>query len=377
MRQLGNWQLALHGRASLGYFREESYKGGSRFGSPNWAMAMLSRAFERARLTFSFMGSAERLTMGECGMPRLLAAGPACADDGFGEYQHPHAPVMEAGARLSYLLNSSVSVELYAAAAGEPALGPVHYLHRVSAAADPVAPMTFHEANPAHASPGVLTAGIAGRVWKLEASAFDGQPTNPDRVLPEVGPLNSYALRATLSPSSSWSVQVSGGRIPTAADHHTGAAGALRTFTASIAHSRQTASGRALHATAVAMVLDDDNATRRGAMLEGTLELSALTAVFARAEAADRFYTTFTPVENPDGSHGHTIDVTRYGTGQLTLGYLQQWEVRTFRFGLGFRGSLSFIPREMKTLYGRDQAMGAAIFLDARPFTRAATTHAH
>ena len=53
--------------------------------------------------------------------------------------QHPHDLFMELAAGWGRALGGRLALDLYAAVAGEPALGPTAYPHRISAMASPIA----------------------------------------------------------------------------------------------------------------------------------------------------------------------------------------------------------------------------------------------
>ncbi|MGA8706207.1 MAG: hypothetical protein WB646_04385 [Steroidobacteraceae bacterium] len=64
-----------------------------------------------------------------------------------------------ATAVLAPTLPARQSLFLYAAVAGEPALGPPAFMHRFSGEDDPVAPLTHHWLDSTHITYGVVTAG--------------------------------------------------------------------------------------------------------------------------------------------------------------------------------------------------------------------------
>ena len=86
-------------------------------------------------------------------------------------------------------------------------------MHRASARLNPEAPITHHWFDSTHITYGVVTAGLAGQTWQVEASAFRGQEPDEDRWDIETPRLDSWSLRATLNPSPNWALQVSHGRI--------------------------------------------------------------------------------------------------------------------------------------------------------------------
>src|SRR5207244_1971423 len=73
--------------------------------------------------------------------------------------QHPHDLFMETAAIYRHAIAGVFGVELYAAASGEPALGPTAFMHRASAMNDPLPPIGHHWQDSTHISFGVFTAG--------------------------------------------------------------------------------------------------------------------------------------------------------------------------------------------------------------------------
>src|SRR2546426_11636353 len=88
------------------------------------------------------------------------------------------------------------------APAGEPAVGPVAFPHRPSAAADPLAPISHHWQDGTHITFGVVTAGMFTRNVKLEASWFNGREPDENRTnFDYTGRrLDSYSARLTVNP---------------------------------------------------------------------------------------------------------------------------------------------------------------------------------
>jgi hypothetical protein len=371
---MGAWQWMAHGRVFASYVREDTPKGGWTAGSMNWLMVSASRAVARARFTFRAMGSLEALTLGECGYPRLFAAGAACPHDGFGEYQHAHAPIMELSAHWTQPVGASHALSLFAAVVGEPALGPVPYLHRASATSDPVAPISAHDMNAAHASRGVVTAAVTLRSWKVEVSAFQGETARADAILARPGPLESAAGRISWNPSPAWSLQVSAARIIAPSNHHANASGILEVATASASNHLRIGSTGGLYGTAAWSMLHDEVGSRHSVLLEGTVEPNDVHTLFLRLEAAHRFDARFTPIENPDGSHQHRIEATRHNVAQLSGGFALSARINAIRVGAGARAAIHFIPPALFQYYRSDTAVGFALFAALTPAT---TPHTH
>ena len=369
------WRFMLHGSVSLAYVHAQTRRGGARLGIANWGMAHVSRSTPAGTLTLTGGGSLETITLGECGLPGLLGAGAECPSRISREFQHPHPPLMELAGRLEQRIAGPLRLDLYAALAGEPALGPPTYVHRLSAAADPIAPISHHETSPAHGSGGVLTAGVGSARWKVEGSVFHGTAPDPDRLLPELGPLTSRAGRLSLNPSPAWSMQLSLGRIAGAPGHHSGAEGTIRSMTASVMHHHRIgASG--VWATSLALArMHDGTLPRRTALLESALSRGETHTWFGRIEAADRLKTTITIIEHPDGSHDHVVDSRRLQVAQVAAGYLRGHRIRAAAVGAGVRGSISFVPAGLRAGDGVRRPLSFAVYASVRPAASAEHHH--
>jgi hypothetical protein len=103
---------------------------------------------------------------------------------------------MELAVDYRRAVSDGVALELYAGAAGEPALGPVAYPHRLSAARNPMSPISHHWLDATHISFGVATGAIYGRRWKTEVSAFNGREPDDSRYGFDFARLDSWSTRA-------------------------------------------------------------------------------------------------------------------------------------------------------------------------------------
>lgn len=86
---------------------------------------------------------------------------------------------------MAAALNDRYAVTLGGAPVGEPALGPVAFMHRRSAAENPTAPLGHHTFDSTHIAMGVLTAALDSGPWMVETSVFHGR--EPDENLVDPG----------------------------------------------------------------------------------------------------------------------------------------------------------------------------------------------
>ena len=100
---------------------------------------------------------------------------------------------------------------VYVAPVGEPAIGPVAYMHRPSALNDPFAPLAHHWTDATHITYGVCRPGSSRRHVKLEATLFNGREPDEDRYDFDFHPLDSYGVRLSVNPTPHWALSTSYG----------------------------------------------------------------------------------------------------------------------------------------------------------------------
>ncbi len=111
------------------------------------------------------------------------------------------------------MLAGGFGLELYGAPAGEPALGPTAFMHRLSGMLNPFPPIGHHWQDATHISFPVLTAGLYNRWLKLEGSTFHGREPDENRWDLDLGALDSWSARLSANPTSSTSLQISDGYL--------------------------------------------------------------------------------------------------------------------------------------------------------------------
>ena len=96
---------------------------------------------------------------------------------------------------------------------GDPALGPVAFPHRVSAAELPQATLGHHLEDSTHISDEVVTLGASRGIFGIEASGFHGREPDENRWNIDHGGVDSWSGRFTIAPNANWTGQVSAGRL--------------------------------------------------------------------------------------------------------------------------------------------------------------------
>ena len=187
------WHLMQDGVLFLTVNLQGGSRGGDELASQNWWMGMAQRPFARGTLSFNLMLSAEPLTVGRDGYREIFQAGEALDDIAVIDRQHPHDFLVQAAAVWRVPLARGYALTVAGAPVGEPALGPIAFMHRSSAAEQPTAPLAHHTMDSTHLAMGVLTAGIDRGPWEIETSLFRGREPDDDRWdLMDPGALDSW-----------------------------------------------------------------------------------------------------------------------------------------------------------------------------------------
>ena len=213
MKQAGPWTLMAHGNLFLTGNFQGGPRGLDRLESTNWLMFMEQRKLGAGTLELRQMLSAEPGTLPAGGSPQLFQTGETYKGLPLVDKQHPHDLFGELAAQYSLPLNEHVTWSVYGGPAGEPALGPVAFMHRASASENPTAPLGHHLQDSTHISYGVITTGFKIGKVKLEGSAFNGREPDENRLTFDFGPLDSWAARVSIAPGRNWAAQYSFGRL--------------------------------------------------------------------------------------------------------------------------------------------------------------------
>jgi hypothetical protein len=209
----GGWQLMQDGIVFGEFNHQGGPRGGNEFVVPNWWMGMATRDTSRGRLTFNAMLSLDPATVGKAGYREIFQAGEALNGRPLIDRQHPHDLFMQLAAVWRMPVSGSTGFTLAGGPVGEPALGPVAFMHRASAADNPTAPLSHHTFDSTHIAYGVATAAVDHGPWLLEASLFNGREPDQNRWDFDFGRLDSFSGRVWYRPTDEWEFQVSSGRL--------------------------------------------------------------------------------------------------------------------------------------------------------------------
>jgi hypothetical protein len=361
--QAGAWMLMAHGNAFLQYLHESGERGSHQVGSVNWIMGMADRSAGGGHLGVRTMISLEPWTIAGCGYPDLLASGEVCRGEPIHDRQHPHDLFMELAATYDRRLAGSIRWQVYGGPAGEPALGPTAFPHRISAMPTPLAPITHHWFDATHITYGVVTGGVYGRRWKAEASVFNGREPDEHRATMDFGAFDSYSARVSFLPAKQWALQVSAGTLHEAEAGHDGEPRVDVTRITATATYHRTSTRGSIWASTFGW---GQNRERGGTRTDALLAETAWTR-----HDRDTWHGRF----ELSGKSGHDLALESgdvFTVAKLQAGYTR-YLVPMGRLNPGIGGSLSFglIPSSLEPLYQRRINPGFGVYLTLRPGARA------
>ncbi|HTA40993.1 MAG TPA: hypothetical protein VK789_01025 [Bryobacteraceae bacterium] len=363
MHAFGSWNTMFMGQAFVVDTQQSGPRGGDKLYSTNWFMADAEhRVGAKGAFQVDLMLSLEPATVADRRYPLLFQTGETAYGLPLADAQHPHNFIMALGLEYAYSLSENTTLEFYAAPVGDPALGPTAYPHRASALELPQATLSHHLQDSTHISDDVVTAGIAYRKIKLEASGFHGAEPGENRWIIQAGPIDSWSARLWFFPTKYWAAQVSAGRLAKPEALEPG--DQIRT-TASVEYSKpmQGANwsssliwGRA-HYTATGRNLNSY-------LAESVLPVATKNFITGRIELADKDELFDAEPElqaSVDARYGSTFRV-----GAYTIGYTRDIGVFSrVETGIGANIETYSLPSAIKPFYG-DHPIGGNIFVRFR-----------
>lgn len=347
------WDLMAHGNLFLTYDQQGGPRGAGKFESQNWLMLMERHALGSGRITFRQMLSAEPLTTPHPGFPQIFQTGETYHGQALVDHQHPHDVFSEMSVLLETPLTDKVTWLAYAAASGEPALGPTGFPHRISAMELPAAPLSHHVQDSTHVSFGVLTTGFVLGRFKIEGSAFNGREPDEQRWNFDLGALDSFSGRLSVALSRNWTAQYSYGHLrhPEALEETD-----INRQTASIVHNHPLTNG--YWNTALIWGRNDktfDKTTQNSYLLESVLNFNTKNYAFTRLELVDKD-------ELFPGHAGPSFRIGAYTFGgERDLLHNKKGEI-----GLGANLMFYSKPATLDPIYGRSP-VSFQLFLRLRP----------
>ncbi|MGB8508830.1 MAG: hypothetical protein WCD76_10515 [Pyrinomonadaceae bacterium] len=352
-RQAGDWLLMLHYEAKIGVNSQGGARGRTTFESQNWLMPMAYRKVGRGTLQLRGMFSLEPLTYPKPGSPLLFQTGETYKGAPIVDAQHPHDLFMELSAQYTMPLGERGTWFAYFGYPGEPALGPVAFMHRASASENPSAPLTHHLQDSTHISFGVLTTGFTYRGLKLEGSVFNGREPDEHRYGFEAHPWNSASARLSFAPNGNWSAQLSYGYLK---NREAFEPGITRRTTASVSYNKPFDRGH--WATSLIWGRNADAfigepiTHTNGYTAESTVNFADKNYLYTRLELVDR-NELLRPADR--ATLGIAEDHPSFRVGAYTFGAARDiWDTDDVSIALG--GDFSFYskPGALDALYGRN-----------------------
>jgi hypothetical protein len=357
----GSWALMVHGVVFGMYDKQFGRRGDDQINSVNWAMLMATRSVGGGSLERRSMFSAEPFTVGGKGYPLLLQTGESYKGAPVHDRQHPHDLFMELAALYERPISRNLALSLYVAPVGEPAVGPVAFPHRPSAASDPLAPLAHHWQDATHIAFGVLTAGLFSYTVKVEGSLFNGREPDEDRYNFDYSgrSLDSYSGRLTVNPTPNWSLSGSYAFLkspdalrPTESLHRVNAA---------VLYSQPTTrSGDWSSALIYGANKHTGGGWENSLTAESNLDLDGRSSVFGRLNYARKSAEDLAVVDS--------VPATEFNIGSVELGYVRELgSLGRTTVGVGATGTLGFIPADLEPIYRTRTPTGLAVYLRIRP----------
>jgi hypothetical protein len=207
----GDWLLMFHYNIFVDVNHQGGPRGATKFESANWFMPMAYHKLGPGTLQLRGMFSAEPFTFPPGGSPLLFQTGETYKSQPLIDKQHPHDLFMELSAQYTLPIGERGTWFAYFGYPGEPALGPVAFMHRASASENPSATLSHHLQDSTHISFGVFTTGLTYRWFKLEGSIFNGREPNENRYDFDSHKWNSRSARVSFAPNNNWTAQLSYG----------------------------------------------------------------------------------------------------------------------------------------------------------------------
>ncbi len=354
MKMLVNWELMAHGVIFVDYNQQGGPRGEGKAESVNWLMLMQRHTAGGGTLLFREMFSAESLTAPHPGFPELFQTGETYHGQPLVDHQHPHNVFSELAVDYKHSIAERLSLLFYGGPVGEPALGPVAYIHRASAAELPLAPLSHHLQDSTHISFGVLTTGLVIYRLRVEGSLFNGREPNEKRYSIQFAPLDSWSARLSIAPSRNWTMQYSYGRLehPEALEP-----GSQRRQTTSVEYVRPLTKGSwATTAVWGRVHKEADGHNLNGYLLETTLNFKSTYYAFSRLELVDKDELF------PDNPLSPSFRIGAYTFG----GERDLFQRRLWQLALGSDITFYSKPSSLNAAYGTNP-VSFQIFFRVRP----------
>jgi hypothetical protein len=361
----GDWLLMSHYNLIVGLNQQGGPRGVTKLDSQNWFMPMAYHKLGKGTLQLRGMFSAEPFTFPPGGSPLLFQTGETYKGQPIIDKQHPHDLFMELSAQYTLPLGERGTWFTYFGYPGEPALGPVAFMHRMSASENPSATLAHHLQDSTHISFGVLTTGFTYRWFKLEGSIFNGREPDENRYDFDSHSWNSRSARLWFMPNKNWAMQVSYGFLRSPEGQEPEAD--IRRVTASVQYNRPFNRGN----WASAFVWGRNHVSAPGEIhnlngytAESTVNFLDKNYVYTRLELVDKD-DLLRPVDRT--LLGISADHPSFRIGAYTFGGVRDiWNTDKVSVGIGSDFTFYSKPAILDRLYGNNP-VSWKFFLRIRP----------
>ncbi len=326
------WRWQADGNVFAGVnYQSRAFTDFSNVESQNWFMGTGRREAKGGTIAVAAMLSLEPFTMKKIGSAQVFQTGETFDNQPLVDYQHPHDLISELGASYSRDVNGW-RLTTSASAVGSPALGPIPYMHRPSAAENPQAPLSHHYLDSTHATPGVVTVQAEKGDAVIASSWFRGREPDERRTDIDFGALDSWSVRGSMR-RGRWEAQASGGRLKNPDFSHPGD---VTRLTASVGHSSSGAI-----ATTIFAAWGENRETlgpRDAFLFESQISWLGNNYLYSRAELVTKDIIDGQPLSR---------------IGAFTLGYTRD-VTKGMRSRLGIGGDITMysVPANLKESYG-------------------------
>jgi hypothetical protein len=363
MMEKARWMFMFHGVAFINATQQSGPRGYDKVFSTSWFMPMAQRELGPGRLTLRTMVSLEPATVTQRFYPELFQQGETAFGKPINDGQHPHDFFMEVAGLYDWRLAEKTLLSFYAAPVGDPAMGPAGYPHRASASENPLAPLGHHLEDSTHIANDVVTAGIAYKLFRLEASGFHGREPDEFRWNIDSGRIDSWSARLSVQPGRNWSAQYSFAHLTSPEQLHP--QDDVQRMTASVMYNRP------LHRGSWSSTLLwgrnhvlTTGENFNGYLAESTLRFAANERVWTRIENVDRTNELLLGLqpEPPGFDERFLARVQAY-----TAGYDHDFHfIPGVATALGIQATLYAKPAFLTPIY-RQHPAGVVVFARFRP----------
>jgi hypothetical protein len=357
------WMYMVHGSVFLRYdnqnFNNDDKRGDSRFDAPTWFMLMGQRKVgEKGLFHFSSMLSLDPVIEGGKGYPLLFQTGESYKGRPLIDRQHPHDLFSELSVSYAHAFTKNVDAFIYVGYPGEPALGPVTFMHRPSSLDNPNSPISHHWVDATHITFGVATAGVRVGKFKLEGSSFTGREPNEDRYGFDKPKFDSWSGRLSFNPSMNWALQVSHGYVKSPEELHPDEN--VNKTTASAIYSLDMGNDHRLDATVLwGMNKQKDHDGENAFMAEGAWRMRKA-SIYTRYEFTEK---SAEELVLESAFEGHDV----FGIHAFTLGTnYDLLEMHKTRLAAGAQWSYYGAPEALNSFYGKNP-MAFQVYLRIYP----------